>query len=205
MTTELIKPGCLVFDIGAHVGGIAKLFLEAGAGKVICVEPCFRIFNELVKVPGIIPIHAAVWSHTKLIGINFCQNEAGHSTCDTEHWKSVFPDDVYDPPEWVTTTTVNDLSNFFGIPSVIKIDTEGSEKTIITSLNYRPDFLIFEYHVKLRSESMSCLLALRDLGFTKATNLDGELDICRVPSVPIDQFIEEWKTKDHGLGNITVG
>jgi FkbM family methyltransferase len=35
---QFIKPGDLVFDVGAHVGKKAETFLQCGA-RVICVEP----------------------------------------------------------------------------------------------------------------------------------------------------------------------
>jgi len=193
-----------VFDIGANTGYMTELWISAGAGKIVCVEPCLRNFTELVKRPGLIPIHAAAWSREKIIPISFCNNQPGLSTCDPKRWGPLFPEARYDLPEYVPAITLNLLVETFGMPYFVKVDVEGSERDVILAMNFKPEYMIFEYHRDYTSECVDILLHLHKLGFTKAAGLDGELNIDLVPNIPILDFIARWKRGGFGLGNITA-
>lgn len=203
-TSPLVEPGCLVFDIGANTGYISDQWTEAGAGKIVAVEPCFKIFDELRKRTNIIPIHSAVWSCGAVIPISYCPTQPGLSTVDPERWGPLFPGHTYEGIEYVPAITMNDLKDVFGMPHLVKVDVEGSEAKVITAMRFKPAVLMFEYHVTYLNESLEILNHLIRLGFTKARHLDGELDIFTVPSTPIVEFIEFWKTGKHSLGNVTA-
>jgi FkbM family methyltransferase len=200
----IIEPGSLVFDIGANTGYMTELWISAGAGQMVCVEPCLKNFIELSKRPGLTPIHAAAWSHEKIIPISFCNNQPGLSTCDPGRWGPLFPEARYDPPEYVPAITLNSLANLFGVPYFVKVDVEGSERDVIMAMKFKPNYLIFEYHKDYRDECHDILIHLHNLGFTKAVGLDGELNIDLVPNIPILEFAQRWKRGGFGLGNITV-
>ena len=200
----IIKPGSLVFDIGANTGYMTELWISAGAGQMVCVEPCLKNFIELVKRPGLTPIHAAAWSREKIIPISFCPNQPGLSTCDPKRWGPLFPFAKYDAPEYVPAVTLNSMSETFGIPYFVKVDVEGSEREVILAMTFKPAYLIFEYHKNYLNECVDILVHLHSLGFTKAAGLDGELNIDLVPNIPIKDFIEQWKRGGFGLGNITA-
>lgn len=200
----IIEPGCLVFDIGANIGYMTELWLSAGAGDMVCVEPCLKNFVELSKRTGLTPIHAAVWSCEKIMPISFCNNQPGLSTCDPRRWGSLFPEAKYDPPEYVPAITLNALASFFGVPYFVKVDVEGSERDVIMAMKFKPNYLIFEYHKDYQDECHDILVHLHDLGFTKVAALDGELNIDLVPNIPILEFVKRWKRGGFGLGNITA-
>lgn len=200
----LIEPGSLVFDIGANTGYMTELWKHAGAGTIVCVEPCWRNFYELLKRPGIVPIHAAAWSSPSIIPISYCSNQSGLSTHDPSRWGRLFPGAKYDPEEYVPCVTLNQLATVFGIPHFVKVDVEGSELDVVSSMTFKPKFLIFEYQRDYLVESIKILEYIRKLGFTKVAHLDGELNIDLEPIHPIDQFIDLWSHGRHHLGNITA-
>lgn len=200
----IIKPGCLVFDIGANTGYMTALWKSAGAGTIVCVEACLENFVHLAQVPNLIPIHAAAWNTNTILPISFCPNGTGLSTCDPERWGALWPEAKYNPPQYVPTITLDELADKFGIPYFVKVDVEGAELPVISAMTFKPNYLIFEYHKNYLKEAIAVLVRLQELGFKWAAHADGELNIDLVPNVPIERFIEFWRRGSHGLGNITV-
>lgn len=202
--TPIINPGSLVFDIGANTGYIAHQFQMAGAGQVVCVEPCLKNFTVLAQRPGITPIHAAAWSCPTILPVSYCNTQSGLSSCAPAQWGKLFPEARYDQPEFVPTVTLDQLKATFGLPHLVKVDVEGAEEQVITAMTFKPAVIIFEYHVSKLLESTRILGHLENLGFTKVIHLDGELDIRLVPTTPIHDFIAQWPHRPHFLGNITA-
>lgn len=122
---EWIKPGNVVFDIGAHVGFFTLLAssLVDETGKVFAFEPLPRNLNylrehlQLNQISNVEVIEAAVSEHCGETRLN--QSVSSYQTQVVERG------DLQ-----VTKVCLDDLIEYdnFPVPNYIKIDVEGHEK-----------------------------------------------------------------------------
>jgi FkbM family methyltransferase len=137
---SLVKPGQLVFDIGANVGARAKVFQHLGC-RVVAVEPqrrCVRALKRSFK-DSITIVHAAI---SDLTGISTLHLTGYHematmspSWMDASSKSGRFRHVVWDRTETVRTVTLDALIREYGTPSFIKIDVEGHEEAVIRGLS----------------------------------------------------------------------
>jgi FkbM family methyltransferase len=175
--SQFVKPGDLVFDVGANIGVKTAAFLAAGA-RVVAVEPIpfclgeIRKMNERALASGTLKIEAvAVAGSRQEVSLRVFE---GNSTLTTgsphfvqrvEHLLSVESHLVTVP-----AITMDDLIERHGLPVFLKIDVEGMEADILTGLHRKPKFLSFEYHTnpELWGNAQRCLMEVERLGFTAA-------------------------------------
>lgn len=127
---ELLEPGALAFDVGAHLGyGTLVMAAVAGAGgRVWSFEPDPEMFSTLRRnVDGnrserfaeIVPVHAALGAQEGRA--TFARGETsgtGHLTGNGEGLE-------------VEVTTLDAAADRYGIPAVVKIDVEGGELDVL--------------------------------------------------------------------------
>jgi FkbM family methyltransferase len=176
-----LRPGSLIFDIGANEGFKTDLFLRLGA-RVVAVEPDetnqsilrgrfgrFRLVRPPIIIVGkavsdnnaletmwIDGPGSAVNTLSKKWAVALHENKArhahGHSGLDFERQKSV------------ETTTVEGLISEHGVPVFIKIDVEGYELNVIRGLQHPVPYLSFEVNLpEFRLEGLQCIEILRRL------------------------------------------
>lgn len=158
---QFMQEDSLIFDIGANVGCRTELFSRL-AGRVIAVEPMEAIyavlwtvfqFNEKV-VPvkkacgsGFEPPYAKIMEYDSkypLAGISSMSPEWIKAVRETnrfhndkeKHWQKVYE---------VEVTTLDKLIEEYGLPSFIKIDTEGYERQVLAGLSQKVAGLSFEF------------------------------------------------------------
>jgi FkbM family methyltransferase len=173
-----LRPGDLIFDIGANEGVKTDLFLRLGA-QVVAIEPDETnqsILREkfarlrLVQKPVVIVGKAVsdssrsetMWvdgpgsavntlsqKWATALNANKARNEHGHFGLDFGRQKTV------------ETTTVEQLMSAHGIPIFIKIDVEGYELNVIRGLQRPVPYLSFEVNLpEFRSEGLECVAIL---------------------------------------------
>lgn len=207
MTTSPFLPsGSLVFDIGANKGFISQQFLEAGAQSVVAVEACHEIYQDLYKVPGIVPIHAAAWNKHTVIPVSYCPQDNGDwSSCVPDKWISAVPDARFNPPQWVPTVTLDGLISIFGIPHLIKLDVEGTELKVLTGLSTKVSCIMFEFNRAFPLDALAILAFLRSaMGYEKACFACANLDLQTVPTLPINDAAAEFAASNPEWGMFTV-
>jgi hypothetical protein len=118
--SKLIRKNDLCFDIGANIGTKSKLFLSLGT-NVIAFEPQHLCVNSLEKIKK---------SYKKF---EYNQIAVG---AEKIQWKG---------KEIVAVKTLNSIIEEFGIPYYCKIDTEGFEFNILSSLSYEIPIIEFEF------------------------------------------------------------
>jgi FkbM family methyltransferase len=143
-----LKPGALVFDIGAHQGVFACIFCKSiePTGRLIAIDP--HAFNLEVarenallnKSRGIEFVQSAVWFQpgtvmfsTKLNGRVGSENAIA-----------------------VPATTIDLLAEKYGMPDVVIIDVEGAEEKVLQGASkvlaaHRTDWIV-EMHVTIGLE-----------------------------------------------------
>lgn len=205
---SIIAKDSLVFDIGANWGQSAQRYLDAGAGRVISVEPCFENYIVLQRKaaldPRITAIHAAVWSWPRIIEARFCVNEPGWSSVQPDKWIKAYPDAKWGPNEFVPAIRVQDLTAIFGVANCIKIDVEGSELRVLDGLEDQwPRVLVFEFHEQFPEDTTACLKLLES-HYTKSTYTCDALDLETEPFLSFDDLRARMVKEKPRWGNITV-
>jgi len=168
---SILKPGMLVFDIGANQGHYTAAFIKLGA-EVVSVEPqkdCFKILNARYK------------NNSKVHLLNYAlDSEEGEkkmhiSNLDTissmsEDWIAAvksskrFPDAQWSKEAVVKTTTLESLIGLYGTPDFIKIDVEGYELNVLRGLKSKVPLLSIEYTYEIIETTVKCIEYLESIG-----------------------------------------
>jgi FkbM family methyltransferase len=199
-----MKPDALVFDIGANIGQSAAQFVDAGAGRVISVEPCIENYLVLFRRPKVTPLLAAAWRRPDIINVRYAFNQPGWSSVQPVKWQEAYPDARWGSPQPVAAVTLDLLWETYGEPFLIKIDVEGSELEVLEGLSAKVEYLIFEFHGKFMDDALACLDRCRALGFTRAHYVRENLDLETVPTLTLNDFTPRFLNDAPEWGNITV-
>lgn len=205
---SIIEKDSLIFDIGANWGQSAQRYLDAGAGRIISVEPCLENYIVLQRKaaldPRIVPIHAAVWVYPKVMEARFSTNEPGWSSVQPEKWIKAYPNAKWGAPEFVPALNVGSLVGKFGTPFCIKIDVEGSEVEVLKGFGEEwPKMVVFEFHEQFPEDTTECLDMLEGR-YTKATYTCNDLDLETEPYLSFKDFRARMASEKPKWGNITV-
>lgn len=219
----LFKPKANVFDIGAHHGNTASLFIERNAGQVVAVEPLLANYLALLKLgavlspcaPKLHAVHAAVHDdHLGVALIHACKEQDGLSTMHPEDWAVMYSDKTFYEREFVATVTIADLAQTFGPPDFIKVDVEGHETWVILSLcdyiTSKPRVagdcppIVFEFHGARIRDAVHCMELLKGIGYKLAGWYPTDVNLDLVPARPVDEVKEELWNTIPGWGNIVM-
>lgn len=176
----LVKPGQLVFDIGANVGNRTALFVSLGA-KVIAVEPqqsCVQALRVRFTDDDVVIVAQGV-AEAPGIRTMALANAQTVSSMEPAWVTSMTASQRFGAMEWpetvaVEVTTLDVLIERHGVPTFTKIDVEGFENSVLRGLSQPLPVLSFEF-VKERPEATArCVRRLRDLGMTTFNYSMGE-------------------------------
>lgn len=135
----------VVLDLGANIGGFAKMAVDAGAKQVIAVEPCPDNFAMLqLNSPKSLNLNAAVSEHSDpkcaFYYATSQRNSVSSSTAKRRNSSDI--------------SVEVDSYNFSALleqyrPQVLKIDIEGKEYDLLDTIDKIPDFVetvAIEFH-----------------------------------------------------------
>ena len=143
---QFVRPGDLVFDIGANDGRYTGIFLELGA-TVVAVEPnplLARILRQRFRVEV---EELAVGAEHGLAELHLAEVDI-LSTLSTE-WMDIARREQLSN-EWsgetitVSVSTLDALIACHGVPSYVKIDVEGYEPQVLRGLSQAIATVSFE-------------------------------------------------------------
>jgi FkbM family methyltransferase len=179
---RFIRPGDLVFDIGAHVGDRIASFRRLGA-RVVAVEPQPALVRTLQLLYGrdravaIEPIAVARSAGVVKFRLNL-QNPT-LSTASEEFVRAAGHAPSWEREKWTRTASVpalslDDLVERHARPAFIKIDVEGFEAEVLAGLTKPVPALSFEFTTIQPQVAMDALNRCVDLGYRRYKAAFGE-------------------------------
>jgi len=184
--SEIALEGALIFDIGANIGQYALFFSEqtGKAGKVVSVEPdvnnyAFLLFNKTKnRCSNVICINTGV---SKEDGEKVLYKDSITGGRKSSFSVDYTRDNYRGENEKVSVIRFNSLVEEFGIPDLVKIDTEGHERSIFEGISGIPENTKFLIEVidpnkkyifeRFRSEGFKCFCA-EEGDFSLIDNID---------------------------------
>lgn len=164
--SQLIQPGSLCFDIGAHLGNRVDAFLTCGAQKVVAVEPQPLFYRYLQNRYGQEP-------HTEILNLGIDSKEGVKhlylssatptvSSFSADWIKEVQQDIRFESIQWnhteqISMISLDDLIEKYGRPDFCKIDVEGFEEQALQGLSSALPALSFEYIPIAKERAFRCL------------------------------------------------
>ena len=154
----------LVFDIGANSGDKVAYFLKLGAAKVVAIEPCTEVFQDLKykfdKNDKVILENIAISDRVGNATLYIAGGRTTNTISDDfmhRTGKKRFPAGSWKEKITVETTTLNNLILKYGIPNFCKIDVEGAELQVLKGLASPINFVSFEFTAEFMEESFECM------------------------------------------------
>lgn len=149
---SLLPKGALVFDIGANVGTMTRVFATLGA-KVVAVEPnmdCVRHI-ELTSSREVEVLQAAVGETNGVAVLKVSDRKDKMSSLSAEWREAVTKENRDYEGMWkrevtVPMVTLDSLIGRYGTPAYIKVDVEGYEEQALKGLSKCPALLSFEFN-----------------------------------------------------------
>jgi FkbM family methyltransferase len=151
--SRLIPSGALVFDIGANLGTLTRVFESIGA-KVIAVEPnpdCLRHIELTTSTESVKTLQAAIGEKGGL-GVIQVSDRKDKMSSLSESWREAMSNEnshfvgLWKRELTVPIVTLDSMVERFGRPFYVKIDVEGYEEQVLKGLSYCPPLLSFEFN-----------------------------------------------------------
>ena len=151
--SRLLPKNALVFDIGANVGSMTRIFAALGA-RVVAVEPnadCVRHIELTTSRKSVEVLQAAV-GRTNGLGVLSVSDRKDKMSSLSADWREAVAAENGDySGMWkreitVPMVTLDTLIERYGSPAYIKIDVEGFEDKVVQGLSRCPPLLSFEFN-----------------------------------------------------------
>jgi len=150
---DFVRPGNLVFDVGANIGGIAVVAsrLVGSLGSVVAIEPSMRVLPELIT-------NIQSWrARNVTIDVRAAWSQSDASIGFYHGWSHVADSAIINlgkekPDQTVTTVALDDLVAEQGrAPQFVKFDVEGAEgealKGFEKTIAQSPPVIVVEMNV----------------------------------------------------------
>ena len=154
----------LAFDIGANAGEHTAQMLNRGA-RVIAVEPQASLAAQLAKrFPAATVLPIAVGDKPGTAMLHHAR-EGDHVASLDPSWTANLPGPhTWEGTEQVNVTTLDDLIDKYGDPTVVKIDTEGFDHRVLRGLSRSIEHVLFEVNAALPHHAQEAFERLDALG-----------------------------------------
>jgi len=176
----LLRPGDLVFDVGAHEGLLTFAFADLGC-RVIAVEPqaeCAAAINSRAGGTEVTVLEVAIGAEVGETELFLSPNTTLASTApewmETMVERAGVPPTVWRASTRVPVRTLDDLIDEFGTPHYIKLDVEGSEPRALAGLSRAVALLSFETHGQAIDNARAVVARVRELGLYEFNISPGE-------------------------------
>lgn len=197
----LIRPGDLVFDIGAHLGDRSVAFVGLGA-RVVALEPQRRLLPWLRWFIGgdeRVTVRALAVGRAKGSGRLAVSRRTPSVSTLSEEWRagvvdanSGFRSVRWDRTEEVPVTTLDDLIAEFGLPKFCKLDVEGYEAEALAGLSEPIEAVSVEFVSGGLSVALACVRRLEALASYEYNAIAGEGRSYHFPEWATPDRVTEW-------------
>jgi FkbM family methyltransferase len=181
--SRFVRPGDLVFDIGAHVGDRTRAFRRLGC-RVLAVEPqplLARLLRLLyARSRHTVVVNAAVSDSTASVKLNVNSKNPAVSTASAEFIRAAQAGAPgWNGQEWdreleVAATTLDALIARYGRPAFMKIDVEGYEDRVLAGLSVALPAFSFEFTTHQKDVGLRALQRIGNLGHYRFNACLGE-------------------------------
>jgi len=191
---QFVKPGDLVFDVGAHVGDRIASFLRLGA-RVVAIEPQPALVIALKALYGrkrnVTILAKAVGRQPGMLAMKINIDNPTVSTASKEFVDAAKGAAGWEGQTWektieVPVTTLGDVIETHGIPTFVKIDVEGFEAEALAGLTRPVKALSFEFTTIQRDVAHECIARCVELGYRQFNAALGE-----------SQELGEWRSAEN--------
>jgi FkbM family methyltransferase len=164
---ERLKPGSVLYDVGANMGFYSLLAARQGA-QVFAFEPDIQNAASLERHASlnllgakIAVIRAAVFSTTGFVALEPADSARGHGNAHVG-----INTESLNPTVKVPCTTLDDFAREHILPDTIKIDVEGAESKVLEGaeklFTHTRPLLICEVHDAANASFVDAWLKTRD-------------------------------------------
>jgi FkbM family methyltransferase len=199
---EFVRPGDLVFDIGAHVGDRVSSFRRLGA-RVVAVEPQPALARALQLIywrNRAVAIEAVAVGRTEgTVELQLNLANPTVSSASREFLQAAAQAPGWRHERWpksieVQMLTLDRLIARHGVPSFIKIDVEGFEAEALAGLPAPVAALSFEFTLIQRDVALAALRRCIALGYTRFNSSLGESQVLVHQQWTDALTMEHWLT-----------
>jgi FkbM family methyltransferase len=200
LNRRFIRPGDLVFDIGAHVGDRIAAFRRLGA-RVVAVEPQPALVRTLKLLygrdPSITIEPLAVARNDGMIELNLNLDNPTVSTASEDFLRAANGAPQWEGQHWSRTIRVRAISldaliERHGKPAFIKLDVEGMEAEALAGLSQAVAALSFEFTTILPTIAQDCITRCATLGYARYNAILGERHVLVHPTWRSADEIAAW-------------
>jgi FkbM family methyltransferase len=179
---QFVRPGDLVFDIGAHVGDRIAAFRRLQA-RVVALEPQPALVKTLRLLYGRDPkVTIEATAAGRQAGFTELSVNLDNPTVSTVSMEFIaaaagapgWEGQTWDKRLRIPITTIDALIARHGIPAFIKIDVEGFEAEALAGLGQAVQALSFEFTTIQRDIARACVECCSALGYARFNATLGE-------------------------------
>jgi FkbM family methyltransferase len=166
-----VRPGDVVFDVGAHAGNHVRALTALGC-RVIAIEPqpdFARLLRLLFGRSTAVTIVETAVSDRAGRGTLSISERTPTVTSLAADWRDARAEEAdFAQVRWnraadIDVTTLDALSERFGAPAFVKLDVEGSEPAALAGLTRPVPAFAFEYLPRALDRVAACVDRLRQL------------------------------------------
>lgn len=178
---DLLSPGDLCFDIGAHMGSRSTAMVAAGA-RVVALEPqpyFYRFLLRFEQSEALTVLDQAAGAKAGRMALHISRRHPTVTSMSRDWIGKVaesrnFKGVAWDEKIEVSVTTLDALIERYGMPRFCKIDVEGMEAEILSGLSAPIEIIAFEYLPETLEIAVACLDRLERLGRYEYALVRGE-------------------------------
>jgi FkbM family methyltransferase len=197
---QFIKPGALVFDVGANIGFKALVFQSLGA-RTVCIEPqplmCDELRRRFLRSETVVIEQVALGRRPGVQDMIVCDESPAISTfAIVSAPKSRFHAYIQRGRRVsMSLSTLDELIGRHGRPDFCKIDVEGFELEVVLGLSQPLPMISLELNREFLPELAEAVSHLMSLGPMEANFSLGETNAMNFPSWIRSEQVIEWASK----------